>query len=333
MENRKNILRELESISSTLAGTAPVNPYQVPNGYLEGFATKMLELIKKEGASSLLINATTNPYTVPAGYFENLPGQLLSRVKSERESTLLNDPTNNPYQVPDGYFEGLAESILRRVKFQDALSAKEELEFLSPLLSKLEKKPPFSTPEGYFDQLSESARTGVKESVFASNEPEQLSSLMSRLKAENVYAVPVQYFENLPDTILNLVKRQPARVIAVSFGKKMMRYAAAAVIAGLIATAGILFIQKENASVAPGAMVQTEENLQLQTQKELQGLSDDELLDFIDAQSNPLPDILSIASSSDIESDDVKFILADVPDSELKEYLEEYSDDKEALTN
>jgi hypothetical protein len=255
-------------------------------------------------------------------------------VKSEELSTVLKGAIDIPYKVPQGYFEGLAESILHRIKAQDNISAREELESLSPLLSKLDKKLSFSTPAGYFDELTGNVVAGARAIDFVYEELENLSPVMSSLKAKNVYTVPAQYFESFPSTVLSKAKQQhPAKVVSMNFGKKMMRYAVAAVIAGIIITSGILFLNRNNSWVEPGAVAQTEESLQQETQKNLEGLTDDEIANFIENQTTPLPDILSLASSSDIDSEDVKLMLADIPDAELKQYVEEYSDDKEVLTN
>lgn len=334
MENRNNILSELQSISPVIAEIVPVNPYQIPPGYFESLAARMLQLVKEKEASEVLTDATQNPYKVPDNYFEKFPEQILHRVKNEEFSLVLQDAVKNPYHVPQGYFEGLADRILSSVKAHD-LSAKEELESLSPLLNKLDKKVPFSTPSGYFDELTGHVVSGMKAIDFVNAELENLSPLLSSLKTKNVYNVPGQYFEVLPATILNKVKKQkPAKVVSMSFGKKMMRYAAAAVIAGIIITTGILLLNKQGSSIVPGTIVQTEEKLQQETQNKVKGLSDDEISSFIfDEAPNALHDFFSLASSSEIDEDDVKLMLADVPDAELKQYLVEYGDTKEVLNN
>jgi hypothetical protein len=335
MENRINILSELQYISPTVAEIVPVTPYQVPRGYFEDFASQMLRVIKEEQPSTILPNTNQNPYKVPEGYFETLPGMLLSRVKNEDQSSFLIEPSVNPYQVPQGYFEGLADSILLRIKATDVDSAKEELETLSPLLSKLDKTIRFSTPDGYFDELTGNVVAGTKAIDFVNQELENLSPLMSSLKTENVYNVPTGYFENLPEIILNRAKtQQPAKVVSMNFGRKIMRYAAAAIIAGIIITAGILLINKQDSPGGSNTIVQSEEKLQQETLEKLEGLSDDEINNFIENQTVGLPDFFNVATSAEIDSEDVKMMLADIPDAELKQYLEEYSDDaKEVLTN
>jgi len=334
MENRNDILIELQSLSPTLAGIDPVNPYKVPKGYFENLPLEIVQLVREEKQSAILLNAARNPYNVPDDYFKNLPEQILSLVRNDEASSVLPGISNNPYEVPQGYFEELAAKILKRVKAEGSLSAKEELESLSPLLSKLDRKAPFSTPEGYFEGLTGNVLGGMKPIDFVNKELENLSPLMDSLKTENVYTVPTGYFEELPVLILDKVKQhQPAKVVSMTFRKKVMRYAAAAVVVGMIITAGVLFINRQSSTITPGTIVQAEEKIQQETQSKVEGLSDDELINFLENQTAPLPDILSAASIAELDSEDVKMMLADVPDAELKKYLVEYSDDKEVLTN
>ena len=70
-----------------------------------------------------------------------------------------------PYKVPAGYFDGLPERILLRIRLENAQSAQEELEIISPFLSGLSKEMPFSTPEGYFDTLTPGIRVAPKDVV------------------------------------------------------------------------------------------------------------------------------------------------------------------------
>lgn len=327
-------MNELQSISPTLAKIAPVNPYIVPKGYFENLSSEVLILVRSEEPSKVFGNTTTTPYQIPANYFANFPEQVLAIIKGDKASSILPGKSHPTYQVPGGYFDGLAESILRRVKSDDGLSAKEELESLSPFLSKLDKKSPFSIPAGYFEDLSGSVVGGMKAIEFVNDEIETLSSLMSNLKRETVYEVPDNYFQNLPSLILDRVRQhQPARVVSMTFGKKMMRYAAAAVITGIIITAGLLFMNRSTSDADPAAIALSDEKIQRETQTKVEGLSDDELVNFLENQTAPLPDILGSAANAEIGDEDIKMMLADIPDAELKQYLAEYSDDKEVLTN
>src|SRR5690242_12218735 len=157
MKSRIDILNELRELSPTVAGIEATNPYKVPDGYFEGLAENILQLIKADG---------------------------------KEVSPVLRDANNNPYSVPRGYFENLADTILNRIKAESSDTAKEELEILSPMLSKIGKKTPFSTPAGYFDELTDNAVAGAKAIEFVNDELENLSPVMVELKKKMVYEVP-----------------------------------------------------------------------------------------------------------------------------------------------
>ena len=59
------------------------------------------------------------------------------------DSTLGNLSPQNLYDVPTGYFEGLPTQVMNRIKAVEATNAKEELEYLSPLLSNVSKEMPY----------------------------------------------------------------------------------------------------------------------------------------------------------------------------------------------
>lgn len=335
MEKRINIISELQSLSPTVAKISPVNPYQVPEGYFESFDKQILALAKEPHLSStIFLTPGINPYEVPVGYFESLPQQILTIVKGDQLGEVLQNRPANPYEVPEGYFESFAETVLRRVKAEIDVSPQHELESLSPLLSSLDKTIPFTIPDGYFEDLSGNVVSGMKAVDFVNEELENLSPLMHSLRSENVYQVPAGYFDALPANILKRTKEQkPSKVVSMTFGQRAMRYAAAAVVMGVVITAAILFMSKQNTSLTPGAVAQLEEKIQSETQSKLKGLSDDELLNFIENQTSILPDILNFAPPDDIDDEDVRSMLADIPDAELEQYLSEYSDENEVLTN
>jgi hypothetical protein len=288
MENRNTILNELKAISPVVAEA--------------GFR---------------------NVYEVPAGYFEALPGRMLELLKGAEEevSPVLPGKKDNPYQVPQGYFDNFAASVLQRIKAGEAKSAKEELETLSPLLSGLGKKMPFSTPDNFFEELSDNAVAGAKAIDFVNVELENLSPLMSLLKDKQVYEVPAGYFDQLPQQILQKVKSQPAKVVSMSFTRKVVRYAAAAVVAGLIVAAAWLYVG--NGSGAGESLVGIEQ------------ISDEGLESYIENQSSVSPAetmVLADNTNAEIDEEDMKDMLADVSDEELQKYVDQYNA-KDNFTN
>ena len=373
MKNRVYILNELREISPVVAQIGEQNPYTVPAGYFEGLADQVLQSIKADEGNTPVLPQTNNPYQVPQGYFDNLANELLKRVKAdELTSPLLQQAKNNPYQVPANYFEELAGQILQRIKADDTTlspalqqannnpyevpqsyfdslpatilnrikaeqtdNASEELEMLSPLLSKIGKTTPFSMPAGYFDELSENAVAGAQAIEFVNGELENLSPLMTSLRNKQVYEVPAGYFEQLPEQVLTVTKaQQPAKVVSISFARRVIRYAAAAVVAGIIGIAGWMYLGKhsiksDNAGIA---------GIVPEQKKQLDSVSDDVLEKYLENQTAvPVETAPSTntTANAEIDTNDMKDMLADVPDEDLQQYLEKYGStaNKDVQTN
>jgi hypothetical protein len=326
----------LQRVKAEEAGLSPAlqqannNPYEVPQGYFEGLANNILQRVKAEevSLSPVLQQAGNNPYTVPQGYFEGLANNILQRVKAEEVnlSPALQQANNNPYTVPQGYFDHLPETILNRVKATDADNPNEELDILSPLLSQIGKKMPFSTPAGYFNEVGENAIAGAQAIDFVNIELENLSPLMQGLKRIMVYQVPAGYFVQLPGQVMKAIKaQQPAKVVSMSFTRRVLRYAAAAVVAGLIITAGWFYNNRGTGSEG-GLTTQTEQ---------LDGISDEMLQKYLENQTpTPAENVIAATTAVDeLDANDMKDMLADVTDEDLQQYIEKYSTLKEVNTN
>jgi hypothetical protein len=241
----------------------------------------------------------------------------------ETRSTILNElngisPTvaqagnNMPYQVPQGYFEGLAEMVLQRIRTQ-SLNALDETAVLSPLLSGLSKKMPFEVPADYFSELSGNVADGVKAIDFVKEELEGVSPMLRSLRTKNVYQVPQGYFENLADNILDKVRdRRPAKV--VSMGRKVMRYAVAAVFAGALAIGGWFYFNN-NTGVEQQQIAGTEKI------SDDAKVSDEEMTDFLENESMPLVLNTSVTEDADMDETAVKEMLADISEDELQQFL------------
>ena len=259
------------------------------------------------------------PYQVPNGYFEGLADQILARVKAEALPPVLQEAKQNPYSVPEGYFETLPSIILNRVK-TEALNSNEEIEAISPLLSQLKNKQPFSVPAGYFNDLPENITDGAKAIDVVNEELENLSPLMNELKQKKVYQVPEGYFEGLAEQLLEKAKSQKgAKVVSMRFTRKLMRYAAAAVVAGLMIMGGWFYFDIPFAGSAD-ALAKVEKavnNTKLVTDQALQ--------EYVENQSSSIDPVVPTVSA-DIDENDMKEMLADVSDEELQAYVEQSGD-------
>jgi len=224
-----------------------------------------------------------------------------------------------PYRAPDGYFESFAQKLMERIKVTP-ISAKAELESLSPLLSSISKHVPYELPGNYFNELSDQALVGVRAIDFVNEELENLSPLMSSLKGRNVYEVPAGYFDGLAANILNKAKQQPAKVIAFRPVRKIMRYAVAAVVIGVMALS-VWLIQSPPA-----------DNVTAKIENGIQKASDEEILNFIQNNDVPLGETV-LNTDADMDGADMKAMLADISDTELEQFANESLDQNNSLSN
>jgi hypothetical protein len=245
---------------------------------------------------------------------------------NELESSLATLPVQNTYSVPEGYFEGLAQQVLNRVKALEAGNAGEELAHLSQVLKDMPKKMPYNVPADYFDSLSERMLDLVKgNGQTAAEELQQLSPLLGSLKKEMPFSVPQGYFEtiNIPQT----TEKPAAKVVSLS-SRKWFKYAAAAMIIGVIST---VFVIIKKSSVDPN------KNPGGWVAKQMKNVSTDDINTFIELTDETLPQKEVIASAD--KKEEVKQLLQDVSDKEIQEFLDELpidetiSADDEALMN
>jgi hypothetical protein len=314
MEIRHDILNEVHGISPVVANIGNQVPYEVPQGYFEELAGKVIEQVDAGTVDAVYLNIGNQPiYEVPQGYFQELAGKIMDRIKAGDE-TSLTAGKDNVYEVPEGYFDGFAASMLNKVKALEATSPKEELSFLSPLLNQAEKKTPFAAPDGYFNELANNVVAGVQAIEFVNGELENLSPLMSSLKTKQVFEAPKGYFEQLPAIILSKVKQPAGKVVSMSFGKRVMRYAAAAVVIGLVAIGGWMISKQGN--IVP-------ETAKVDVPKVVKTATDEELINSAEniANATILADVNTVSADAE---EDAKDLFANVTDDELQKYLEEH---------
>ncbi|HXB92564.1 MAG TPA: hypothetical protein VNU72_09755, partial [Puia sp.] len=264
----------------------------------------------------------------PVGYFTDFPGIILIRI---RENPLSGSQQGvpapifpgkgdaAPFQVPEGYFDGFAGGVLNRIRQgqtgEPAFAAsagpegvEEELARLSPLLSRIDRNIPFRVPEGYFDEMA---------------------PILAGLRDKPLYEVPGGYFDGLAEKIAaKITEPAPARVVPFSRKSgwlKYARYSAAAVMTGLILTVGWLRLQRH--SSAPNVPA-------VDINKGLAQITDQELESYLDNHNIPQAEpLLNSTATLDLDDSDVKSLLGDVPDNELKQYMEEHGGAKDIATN
>jgi len=178
-----------------------------------------------------------NVFTVPPGYFDSLSYTLLACINDEQNPTTNHSAIINS-TIPEGYFDQLASSILDKIKNEQ--TAQEETASLSPLLSGLQHHQVFEVPKGYFEQLTIDIKSIENNS---SDESEELSPVLKSLQRVNVFEVPAGYFENFSKSILKKAKASSARIINFQLRNSFLKYAAAAIITGVIAMFTLRYLQ------------------------------------------------------------------------------------------
>jgi hypothetical protein len=248
---------------------------------------------------------------------------------SELNSSLANHAPQNAYTVPEGYFEAFAALMIPSINALEATNAEDELNHLSPLLSSASRQMPYHLPVGYFDNLEGQLTEAITNSADYETSAEEVASispLLSSLQKKSTYTVPDNYFETAVSTAR--AKKETAKV--VSLGKRIwFRYAAAAAVVGIIATASVFIFKNKTSG---------EEKAVARLKTELHKMDDSalgELAEFIDAGLNSKE---TVQSDATVKKDEVKELLKDVSDTDLENFMKDVEDavvenDDEILLN
>ncbi len=245
------------------------------------------------------------------------PKNNIAQELKELESSLADLSAQSTYSVPEGYFEGLAERVLSRIRAMEAATASEELGYLSPLLSRMPKTMPYQVPAGYFEEMESTlvsvAMYGEQE---VSEELGNISPLLSGLKKEMPYSVPAGYFDTLSAPVA--ADNKPAKVVPMGGSRKWFRYAAAAVVTGVIALLSVLYFNQDRDGGSTGTAIARFEKSVL---KEIRKTSDTDLNEFV-KQFDEAGLSTEETAATDTKKE-VKELLKDIPENELKQFLNE----------
>lgn len=246
---------------------------------------------------------------------------ILNELK-ELNSSLAGSDVQNTYTVPAGYFETLIAEVMSRIKALEAANAADELSYLSPLLNNISRQMPYAIPAGYFEHLNKNIQHAVTSTYqTAQQETERIAPLLAGLKKENPYSLPKGYFENLASDIAAKEIRTEANVISIT-SRNWLRYAAAAVITGLIFMAGFLLIKGNG---EPGSGGKALANVSKDVKK-LNDAQKAELIDFLDINGTETAQI-----SADNKSKEVQQLLSDLSDEELRDFQQQSEDVEDVL--
>lgn len=244
-----------------------------------------------------------NVYTVPDGYFEMLSSEVMLQVRAGDPNIVT--PVMKA-SIPGGYFEGLAETILARIKTEVENEAVSEITSISPLIAGISKTNVFSVPSGYFNNLAVEITGRVTESVApVREETVAISAVVASIGNKNVYTVPEGYFMQSADQMRSAVVSQ-AKVVIMKPRFNLFRYAAAAVITGLVGLSIVSVLNKSNTSAptTQTAAVLSDAKQIIETrsfEKELSSVSDAAIVSYLESKGQDVEAAL-VASLVDDKS-------------------------------
>ena len=200
----------------------------------------------------------------------------------------------------------------------------DELKNIAPTLAGIDFQQPYGIPAGYFEGLADQIllRIRLENAGSAKEELEAISPFLSGLSKKMPFTTPEGYFDTLTPGISPAKKpesHEPARVVRMFQPRKTLRLAVAAVTIGIIGIAAWLFLREP-------AVEQYATKTDTEVQKELKNkvgeISESELANFVDGSTT----ITFTDSTSMIEigEEDVKLMLADIPDQELEKFLDQH---------
>lgn len=247
---------------------------------------------------------------------------ILQELK-ELNSRLADIEVQNVYMVPAGYFDGLAAQVMARIKAMEADNAADELDALYPQLGKLSRKMPYSLPKDYFETLPDNVLKAIHTSgQSAKDELAAISPFLSSLKKETLYSVPEGYFESLPVTNQKEGIKPTVKVVSL-FNRTWFRYAAAAVVTGIIILAGFQLFTTEK---EPGGKALAKFTRDV---KKMDDQQKDDMIDFFDAGLDGKE--TAQVNTDAKNSQEVKELLEGVSEEELKDFQEQTEAIEEVL--
>lgn len=190
----------------------------------------------------------------------------------------------------------------------------EELKELNSSLAQQNPENCYRVPAGYFDGLAAQVLGRIK--AMNTNDPVEelgaLSTLLGSLDKKMPYTVPQGYFDQV---VSAPIKTQPARIVSIG-SRNWFKYAAAAVITGIIVLAGYIYMSGRTES-GKKALAKVERIV-----KKMDDAEKDKLMDFIDAG-------LSGHETAQVSPDNkltIKELLQDVSEEELMDLQEQTED-------
>ena len=191
-------------------------------------------------------------------------------------SLLAGIEKKNIFSVPEGYFNLLAIDILKKINTNSF------------------KPDKLTVPEGYFENLSSSVLKKIRS---LNDDPEQelktLSPMLYSIQNENIFEVPSGYFRNLQNEILDKIITKPeTKVVQLKKRDSVWKYAAAAVVTGIIGLSSLTIFNTSRQSpvskatelsVSSSAQTASQFKNEQEINTAIAKLSDEEIIKYLES--------------------------------------------------
>jgi hypothetical protein len=155
----------------------------------------------------------------------------------------------------------------------------EELKLIAPSVATINKKMPQQLPIGYFETFAEKILLLAKhqsDGLNDGNELNDIAPLLNQISRKPIQSLPQGYFESFN---VDLPKQQ-STVVKMHFIRKWMSYSSAAIVAGILVTAGFLYTNKNNQSF------DFDQYNKINISTALNNISEEELVNYLNGASS-----------------------------------------------
>jgi|694.fasta_scaffold00864_16 hypothetical protein len=187
---------------------------------------------------------------------------------------------------------------------------------LSPLLEGISKTMPQTVPLGYFDSFADKMLILAKNSsISVEAELDSIAPLLNTIAKRPVQSLPEGYFKDF-----QIAQKQETAIVRMPRLRKWMSYAAAAMIAGILITAGFIFNNNNSKSFDYAYYSK------IDVPAALNQVTDDELQNYLNTTAL-LSGTEQLTIPEEVENID-QGNFQQISDDELNEYLKEIGDSK-----
>jgi hypothetical protein len=217
---------------------------------------------------------------------------ILSEIQAISQP-VANLPKTNPFTLSQVYFELFSINLLRTIQ-------------------QFEQKD-LSTPENYFSTFPNKLLEKIKEEN-TTVELEEISPMLAGMQKQNPFYVPENYFATFNAT----QKKEQAVIRSVFSYKKIIRYAAAACITGLLI---ISYTYNQNNTTSPLAALQRNSASDLSLESIIGYL--DEVDDVKDDNESDTPITAENNLLVDINQETIRQVLQEIPENDIKQFIDQ----------